>query len=824
MPQKKKLSGLSDKEARYRLHRDGPNTLPDADRRNALRILRDVLSEPMFLMLLATAGIYLLLGDKLEGCVMMLMNAISVGLVVVQERRSEKVLESLRRLSQPTARVIREGKPATLPSGQIVYGDILALDEGNHIVADAILLDSHALYVDESMLTGESVPVQKQLGDPVYSGCLIVRGHAQAEVIATGIRSRLGQIGKAVTIARTEPTPMQRATGHAVRHMAIAGIALSILAGALYAVLRQDWLGGSLAGLSLAMALMPEEFPMVLTVFMAMGAWRLSRVGVLTRRSAAIETLGATTALCVDKTGTLTENRMTVARLWCDGITQDTTQPHEASFIRLAEYAALASRPTSFDPMDRAAHELAQRAGIVLRPHWRLLREYELNPSLLAMSQVWSRQEDCFTVAAKGAPEAVIDLCHLPPETADFVLAGVRQLADEGLRVLGVAEAFTNELTDNQHDFSFRFVGLIGFHDPLRIDVAPAVEECRQAGIRVIMITGDYANTAQVIARAAGLDANRVLAGKELETLSATELQKAIKDVRVFARVQPEQKLKLVEALQGSGEIVAMTGDGVNDAPALKAAHIGVAMGQHGSDVAREAAALVLLKDDFGSLVAAVRMGRRIHDNLLKAMSYIISIHVPIAGLALLPILTGWPMLLLPVEIVFLELVIDPVCATVFEAENAEPGLMKRPPHSPSEPLFNRRLVLMALGRGVLLLLTIGIYYGVTLQQTGEEAARSLTFSALVIANLMLVLSVRAKHRPLWAGITRPLIVIIFLTFALLGAALTVPIFREIFRFSLVPPDLMAQAAAVGAGPILLLELFKRRPKQTKTPTPPRRI
>ena len=555
--------------------------------------------------------------------------------------------------------MIRAGERLRIAGREVARGDLIVLSEGDRVPADAQLLQAQDLSADESLLTGEAVPVRKAAGPVlaarpggedqamVYSGSLIVRGTALARVTATGPASEIGRIGTSLGQLETETPHLQLQMRKLVIAFAAVGAAVSLAVVALYGLLRGGWLEGVLAGIAVGMSMLPEEFPMVLAVFMAMGAWRISKARVLTRRASAIETLGAASVLCTDKTGTLTENRMTIAELRLpDGATAKVGAPLPEAFRELAAAGVMASAPEPFDPMEKAFHALAKsdvRDGETLPGAGRkLVQSYALSSDLLAMSQVWDTPGTGWQIAAKGAPEAMADLCRLDSAAYARLNAEVDKMARAGLRVLAVAEAaWTEPLPTHQRDFSFRLLGLVGLADPLRASVPDAVAQCRSAGIRVIMITGDYPATAQTIAAKAGLQGDRVITGPDLSAMSDADLAKAVKDVTIFARIMPEQKLRIVNALKAAGEVVAMTGDGVNDAPSLKAAHIGVAMGGRGTDVAREAASIVLLDDDFGSIVTTVRLGRRIYDNLRKAMSFILAVHVPIAGLALMPLLFG---------------------------------------------------------------------------------------------------------------------------------------------------------------------------------------
>ncbi|MCJ7444379.1 MAG: HAD-IC family P-type ATPase [Methanotrichaceae archaeon] len=672
-----------------------------------------------------------------------------MGITFYQEQKTERAQEALRDHSSPRALVIRDGVEKRIAGRDIVPGDLAILLEGDRVPADAELLSCVNLSVDESLLTGESVPVRKvcsdgslKIGRPggddqpfVFSGSLVVQCQGSAVVRITGINTEIGKIGKALHTLKPESTVLQKETQMFVRNLAILGLVLCFLVVVIYGMTRNDWINGFLAGIALAMAVLPEEFPVVLTIFLAMGAWRISKNNVLTRRMPAVETLGATTILCVDKTGTLTQNRMTVQRTFSQGEFLDMKDgdPLPEAFHELVEFSILASQCDPFDPMEKAFKQLG--ADFLtktehIHANWSLIQEYPLSKELLAMSRVWrSPSGKDFVIASKGATEAIMDLCHLNELKKQDVLEKVHSMAKEGLRILGVARAyFHGDLPVGQHDFEFQFLGLIGLADPIRPDVIEAVEECYQAGIRVVMITGDYPDTARSIAKQIGFrSVDRILTGPELEGFSDVELLERVNDVDIFSRVVPEQKLGLVKVLKANGEVVTMTGDGVNDAPALMAEDIGIAMGGRGTDVARESASLVLLDDAFSSIVKAVRQGRRIFDNLKKAMAYILAIHVPIAGLSLIPVLMQWPLVLLPVHIAFLELIIDPACSIVFEAEPEEADVMKRPPRDPKKPIFNRRTVGLSLLQGVAVLVVVLIVYVISIYtELSAAEARNL--------------------------------------------------------------------------------------------------
>jgi Ca2+-transporting ATPase len=830
-------AGLSHAEALARLKLEGANELPITGKRNLFGIALEVVREPMFLLLVVAGGIYLLLGDVSDALMLLGFVCVVMSITIYQEYKTERVLEALRDLTSPRARVIRDGLEQRIAGREVVRGDVLILSEGDRIPADAVLLSCNHFSADESLLTGESVAVRKLAqadadvmmppgGDDlpfIYSGTLVVQGRGVARVMATGPRSEIGKIGNALQSLNVEITPLQQEIRRLVRNLAILGMLLSVMLLVIYGITRGDWLHGLLSGITLAMSILPEEYPVVLTVFMAMGAWRIAKHRVLTRRVHTVEALGSATVLCVDKTGTLTLNRMTVQQLMVKGDTFETditrvTLPEK--FHELAEFGILASETSPFDAMEKAIHELGKNYlsdTKHLHSDWELAHQYSLSPELLALSHVWKAQDrDEYIVAAKGAPEAIADLCHLNQAQLDELAAQVNGLAAQGMRVLGVAKAHHrgSDWPDIQHDFDFDFLGLIGLADPVRSTVAPALKECHAAGIRVVMITGDYPATAAAIAAQIGLPVGSgIITGAELSMMDDVTLFERVRNCNIFARMVPEQKLRLVNALKANGEVVAMTGDGVNDAPALKAAHIGIAMGGRGTDVAREAASLVLLDDDFASIVYAVRMGRGIFDNLRKAMAYIFAVHIPIVGLSLIPLLLGWPPVFAPVHIVFLEMIINPACSIAFEAEPAEHDVMRRPPRPPKEPLFGTRILLISLLQGVFVLLATLFVLGYALHNSAtEETARALTFTTLVIGSLGLILVNRSWLHTIFKAFDNrnPSFWWVFGgAFVFLILTLAIPLLRDVFHFSPISIPNFALCVLVGLASVVWFEGYK---------------
>ncbi len=829
--------GLTSAEAAERLAAEGFNELQRTQSRTFGRIAIDVVSEPMFGLLIAAGLVYLALGDLGEALLLLAFASISVTITIVQEARSERVLEALRDLTSPRALVIRDGEQKRIPGREVVRGDLLGLGEGDRVAADALLVFASDMLIDESLLTGESVPVRKRAVDGssamlrpggddlpcVFSGTLVARGQGLAKVRATGPASEIGKIGAALGTIEAAPPRLKQETGRLVRLVAAFGLTACVLVVLLYGLSRGSWLEAFLAGIALGMSMLPEEFPLVLTVFLVMGAWRISRARVLTRRAAAIETLGEASVLCTDKTGTLTLNRMSIVELVAEGevlrLDTDAGAEWPEKFRRLADRGKLACASDPFDPMEKAFFALTRQLPdvSVVAADRGPVKTYGLRPDLLAVTQAWLRQgTDAYLVAAKGAPEAIGALCRLDAGARDAVRDAAEKMARRGLRVLAVAEAaFTgDDWPETPRDFDFGFLGLVGLADPLRPSVKEAVRECRAAGIRVVMITGDFPATARAIAAEAGLLSDKVVTGEEIEATPEADLPELVSRACVFARILPGQKLRIVRALKADGAVVAMTGDGVNDAPALKAADIGIAMGARGTDVAREAASIVLLDDDFGSIVKTIRLGRRIYDNLRKAVGFILAVHVPIAGLALLPLVTGLPLILMPIHIAFLEMVIDPVCSVVFEVEKEEKGIMERPPRAAASPLFAASLVWWSLAQGALALgVVAAVYLAASLHGLPEPQVRALTFVTLVLADFVLILANRSFSGP-FSGVlrwdNRALWAVSGATALLLGLALAFEPVRDLFRFGALRADDLAVALAAAAGLVALLEVLER--------------
>jgi len=829
--------GLTASQAAEKLISEGYNSLPSSKPRNFFAIALGVIKEPMFILLVACGSLYLVLGDIREGSMLLCFVFVIMGIEFYQEKKTEKALDALKDMASPRALVIRDGVEKRIAGFEVVTDDIIVLQEGDRVPADAVVLNSVNLMADESLLTGEPVPVRKTDWDGkekvvqpggddlpfVFSGAMIVQGNGIARVTCIGIKTEIGKIGKALENVEEEPTRLHQEMGSLVKKVTIIAAVLCILVIVGYTLSRGSLINGFLAGITLAMAMLPEEFPVILTIFMALGAWRMSKSKVLTRKPSAIETLGSATVLCTDKTGTLTQNKMTVTRLYNgkDFLTVAKAKEIDSEFHEIIEYGILSSQISPFDPMEKAITNLGDlylKGTEHIHKNWEMIKEYPLSKELLAMSRAFTikgTKENI--IAAKGAPEAIFDLCHLDEKKINNLLPAVEELASNGLRVLGVAKAIINSkgLPEIQHDFTFEFIGLIGLSDPIRAEVKQAVSECYKSGIRVIMITGDYPITAKHIAMEIGLtNPDKCITGQELQVLTEDELCKRIKEINVFARVVPEQKLKIVNALKKNKEIVAMTGDGINDAPALKAANVGIAMGEKGTDVAREASSLVLMDDNFSSIVSAIKMGRRIFDNLQKAFGYVFAIHVPIAGLSLIPIILGnFPLILWPVHIVFLELIIDPACSIIFEAEKEEKNIMNRPPQKINEPFFGTKKIIFSCMQGVgILLITLAVYLLGLQLGYGDKEVRAMAFTTLIVSNIAVILTNRSWTDNIFKIIVTPNKAVFWVVggaIFFLALILNIPFFLDLFQFQKLTLINITICSLAGITTIVWFEIYK---------------
>ena len=842
-----KYKGLSELEAEGLLKSEGFNELPSQKKQSAFSLFIKIIKEPMFLLLIAAGTIYLLMGDIADSLMLILAIVVVVSITFYQEKKTERTLEALRNLSSPRALVIRDGEQKRIAGREVVRGDMVIITEGDRIPADGVALYCEGLSVDESLLTGESIPVRKTDWDGkqetgniggddspfVYSGSLVVSGRAVIQIKTIGIKTEIGKIGKSLETIKEEDTLLRKETSKIVRYAAGIAIFLCLFVVLFYILVKGEMLQGILSGLTLGMAIIPEEFPVVLIIFLTLGAWRISKKNVLTRKPAAIETLGAATVLCVDKTGTLTLNKMELNTLYINKsnlffeLDASLSKEIPLEFNEILEYGMLANKKDPFDPLEKEINRVGDfylKNPNYENTKWSVVKEYPLSKELLALSNVWKGEESGnYIIASKGAPEAVIDLCHLGDKEKEDILNKVFEMSHKGLRVLGVAKGVTKEgvLPANQHDFTFQFIGLVGFIDPSRVSAPAAIKESYEAGMRVIMITGDYPGTAQFVARKIGIkNPENFMTGPELEKIDEKELIEKIKNINIFARIVPEQKLKIINALKANDEIVAMTGDGVNDAPALKSAHIGIAMGERGTDVAREASALILLDDDFSSIVSAIELGRRIYDNLKRAMGYLLAVHVPIAGISVLPLLFGYPVVLFPAHVAFMELIIDPACSTVFEGEKGSKNIMSRPPRHLRASIFNKKNVLLSLLQGSIILIATFFLFSYAIK-TGriEEEARSFAFASLVLSNMFLIAINLSWDKGIFRIIKEANKVFFYVFFgALISllAVLYVPYLARLFHLAPISfYDFILVAAVSGIG-VVWFEILKMFNKTLK--------
>lgn len=796
----KKKKGLTSAEAKDRLKEYGYNELAISTKKSFFVLLVEIFREPMFILLVSSAIIYIFLGDYREGLILLGATSVIIFITFFQYRKAENALLALKKLADPQALVLRDNLQKMVPGREIVPDDLVYLNEGDRVVADAVLIEEQHLWLDEAILTGESMPVKKTAKDPIFAGTLVIQGTGIASITATGVSSKFGKIGLSLNDIKEDMTKLQLEMNTLIKHLFLIGILISVAVVIAFYITRGGIINAILNGIATSMAVLPEEFPVVLTVFLAIGAWRLSKIQVLTRKPSAIETLGAVTVLCVDKTGTITMNSMNIAYIY-NGVSvigkEQLNEKDHAAFD-LIESARLASAPNAVNPMEKAILTLTEMMPQI-KNHFssinkdHIVHAYPLSNDSPCMTNVYASKEDSsFYYFTKGAPEYIFKLCSLDDVEIEMHEAMLNSMAQKSFRVIAIATAVypNTSFPDNQSTLTLNFKGLMAFEDPIRQEVATAMLECKAAGVKVKMITGDFPITAKSIAEQIGLDKEgMVLSGEVLDKMTESELLDKMNSISVFARVIPSQKLRIVNALKMQNEIVAMTGDGVNDAPALKAAHIGIAMGKRGTEVAREAASLVLLDDNFASIVAAIRQGRKIFDNLQKAMGYILAIHIPIIGLTLLPVLNPFfPFILLPLHIICLELVIDPIASVAFESESEEKNIMQRPPRSAMALFFGPRKIIVSLIKGSALLVMVLLVFFIGKQQgLNDQALRTTSYTALVLGNIVLVLNSLSKTKPFfYSFINKNWTALGILLFALvlLASAVLFPSMQSLFKFN----------------------------------------
>ena len=770
---KQNVAGLSSAEAKRLQQQYGKNELTSQQKESFFKKVLHIICEPMFLLLIVAAIIYFILGEPGDGAIMLIFVVGIISIDVIQEWKTDKTLSALKDLSAPHVTVIRDGKEAVIASADLVPGDLMMICEGVKIPADGIVVKCNDLCVDESSLTGEAEGVWKVTGekeevftdywrkDYCYAGTLVTQGTGTILVDKIGQETEYGKIGMNVAAAPDEPTPLQKQTGKLVKTCAgIAGVLFALVGVVTYInipdhIFSDRLIESILSGITLAMAMIPEEFPVILTVFLSMGAWRLAKKQSLVRKLPSVETLGAVSVLCVDKTGTITMNQMTVQDTWA-------LDDNEHALV---ETMGLGCETDAYDPMEKAMLAHCDDLGISKEHLFsgELISEYAFTNELKMMGHVWRRNGE-FVIAAKGSPERIMTICHLTDEEREIANHKITEMSKEGLRVIAVATAkpHTDEdIPQTITDCSLTLLGLIGLADPPRESVKADIEVCNKAGIRVVMITGDNGITASSIAKKIGMEnSDHIITGDMLNEMSDQALCEAVKNVSIFSRVVPEHKMRIVKAFKENGEIVAMTGDGVNDAPALKYADIGIAMGKRGSEVSREAADLILMDDNFTTIVETIKDGRRIFDNIRKAVGYVFTIHIPIAFASLLAPILGVAqsaLMLLPLHVVLLELLIDPTCSIVLERQPAETDIMARKPRNPKEKLLNAGTLLKSIVQGlVIFAASFGTYYAVLAgDPANAPVARAMGLSIIMLSNLLLVQVNSSDHNFAFQSIAR---------------------------------------------------------------------
>lgn len=790
------LGGLNSEEVEKLQKKYGMNELVIQEKPNMLKKFLGVFKEPMFLLLLIAATVYFLLGAPKDGAIMLVFVGFVASITFIQEWKTEKTMNALKDLTSPKVNTLRNGKNILIKSTELVPGDVVFLSEGERIPADCIVLEPSNFSVDESILTGESEYVMKVSTtqsekstdywkkDILYAGTLCVFGKCTAIVKFTGINTEYGKIGKAISEAKDEPTPLQKKVSILVKNIAIAGVILCISVMVASYFYSFNILNSILSGISLAMAIIPEEFPVVLTVFLSMGAYRLAKNNTLMRKISAVETLGSATVLCVDKTGTITQNKMKVKSIYSDGRIFNN---EDLKNQELSDLMVLSCEKDPYDPMEKAILEAANLSQLETLYKYDLSKKIAFDSKTKRMANIYIK-DNTYYVAVKGSAETVLGLCNLDKQRMDEINIEIDKMASNGLRVLALADCTSEKVYEDLECYELTFKALVGLQDPPKEGVEEAIKLCKKAGIRVVMITGDYSKTAMAIGEEIGLKfTDKVIVGNEIDSLSENELCEVVKSCDVFSRVIPEQKMKIVKALKKNGEIVAMTGDGVNDAPALKSADIGIAMGQRGTEVAKEAAHMILMDDNFTTIVKSVKDGRRVYDNIRKAMVYILIIHIPIAAMAMFAPLFNLPPLLLPMHIMLLELIIDPTCSIVFEGEPAEANIMENHPRPPQEPLLTRNLTIKVVLQGIIMFLAafMPFHYMIDLG-ISSEYARSFSLITFIVANVTLVLVNRSNTELLYHLIkekgSKVRLIVNSMALIMVFAIVYIPILNGFFR------------------------------------------
>lgn len=817
------IKGLTDAEVQIAREKFGRNTLKFKKENGALEALKSLAKEPMIAILLVASLIYFISGETGDG--LFLLSAIIIVSVIslYQDSRSRNALQKLNDFSQPNCSVIRNGKTIEIKTEDLVVGDSLVVEEGTSIPADGIIIHSNDFSVNESILTGESFAVFKDKfheDNFIYKGTTVGSGLAIATITHIGNQTKLGKIGESLESIQVEKTPLELEINSFVKKMVIAGAVVFLIVWAINYYNSQNLLDSLLKALTLAMSILPEEIPMALTAFMAIGSLRLMKLGVIVKQMKTVETLGSATVICTDKTGTITENKMSLAKIFTlESNRISNPEEADASEKELLKIAMWASEPIPFDPMEIALHDsYAKSTQKDERPDFKMIHEYPLGGKPPMMTHLFENSQGQRIIAAKGAPEALMNVCNLSPDEIAKINAAIKEITSEGYRVLGVGESVFegNNFPKKQQEFSFKFKGIVAFYDPPKANISEVLEHFYQAGILVKIVTGDNAETTRAIAKQIDFRGyEHSLSGDELMLLSDAELEQKVMQTNIFTRMFPEAKLRIINALKANNQIVAMTGDGVNDGPALKAAHIGIAMGKKGTEIAKQAASLILLEDDLSKMVDAVAMGRRIYTNLKKAIQYIISIHIPIILTVFIPLALGWvyPNIFTPVHIIFLELIMGPTCSIIFENEPIEKNTMLRKPRAVATSFFNRAELTTSIIQGLAITAgTLFIYQYALRQGLAETTIRTMVFLVLIVANIFLTLVNRSFYYSIittlkYKNALVPLMIAI--TIAITAMLLFVPPLTDFFKFAPLSTNEILTAVAVGFISVIWFEFVK---------------
>jgi Ca2+-transporting ATPase len=820
------VNGLSNQEVLEKRRQYGSNAMELQEERVLLNVLKEIVLEPMFILLVLASVVYFLTASYQEGIIMLISIFLVAGISLFQEYRSRNAVQALNKLSQSQVRVIRNGKEEEIIIQDLVVGDIMLIEEGEIIPADAVLLQARDFSINESILTGESFAVYKNMEADIYRGTVVTSGKATARVTAVGLKTMFGKIGLAVKELIVSKTPLQKQIRAFVKNMVWIGAAAFAIVISFHYIQTKDVLRSLMHGLTLAMSILPEEIPVAFSTFLALGAFRLLKNKIIVKQPQYVETLGAATVICADKTGTLTENKMSIAHLF-DAASNTSYNVYDISLPqRLVEYAMWSSETSPFDPMEQAIHTMyGSLSHTDKREDYEQVHEYPIGgmPPMMThifqsqKSKVKSQKEE-FIIAAKGAPERLLKQSDLDPKQKKQIEEQALSYARQGYRVLGVGKGIWEgtEWPAVQDEFKFEFLGLIAFQDLPKKNIDQTIKTFLDAGIAVKMITGDYTETAVAIANQIGLNHNGdVITGVEVQKMDPQQLKLKVAKVNVFARMFPEAKLKVIDALKENGEVVAMTGDGVNDAPALKAAHIGIAMGQRGSEVAKGAASLILMDDDLAHMTDAVALGRKIYDNLKKAIQYIVSIHIPIILIVMLPLLLGWvySTIFTPVHVIFLELIMGPTCSIIYENEPMEPGTMNRAPRKMSSTFLSLRQLITSILQGLFITAgALGIGYWGMKNGHSETLVRTLVFITLLFSNIFLTLVNRSFYFSLFTTLkykNNLVLLIIVITLLFIAGILTIPFLQGLFKLEPLSWQLLGMSVAIASVSTCWIEIAK---------------